>query len=307
MKNPSRCCQHPGAVQPKAEVAQLKRNKVGQSFRTAGKHFLLNKLIARECGVMFWAEKNEWAYPFRPYFVLDLCAGDARPSLDSETSSPSIIQRHLNFLQKNKTPALPPIFAERNKASFDNLKRYVKFGTAANMDATSDQFLQLVKEKIGGRQNFTTFIHNDPNLVTDWAISPQLLSLLNPSAFTTFSTLGCNVGGLKRLPLESRIEWRLRVERLLAAIPDHHCAVLATLDGDKSQWAYLVTVPGKWIEKTTSEIQKAFKQTPFPTTVSVTGKRTVSDLDFYRQLDVLTLTKKEMEGIGEENNNNEAV
>ena len=295
------------AVQPDAEVAQLNLNKVGQSNRTVGKHFLLNRLIARECGVMIASECKGYKYPFRPYFVIDLCAGDGRPSFESQTSSPEIIQKHIRSLKKFGVEFIPPLFVERNKASFDCLNKKIGIGDAVNFDATSNDFLGLVEKRVSGHQEFTTFIHNDPNLVSDWAITLSLLSLLHPSAFTTYSTLGCNVGGLKRLPLESRIKWRERVESLLSFIPSHHSAILATLDGDCAQWAYLITVPERWIEKTTTEVQKAFSKTPFETTIAVKSKNGIPDLDFYHQLDHLTLTRKELDELQHKNHEEEAV
>lgn len=278
----------------------MNNTSVGQSQRTKGKHFLLNSLIGQECGVMISSERYGRSYPFRPYFVIDLCAGDGRSSFESDTSSPAVIQKHMAYLTRNRVPIIEPVFCEKNKAAFDHLKKQIKIGTAVNADARSIEFLDFINERISGRSDFTTFIHNDPNLVMDWAITEALLNLLNVSAFTTYSTLGCNVGGVKRLPFENRLKWRLNVESLLKTVPAHHCAILVSLEGDAAQWAYLVTVPNRWLEKTFKVTQKAFRKTPFEVIVNVARRQGASDLDFYRQLDILTLTKKEMEGNDEE-------
>jgi hypothetical protein len=60
------------------------------------------------------------------------------------------------------------------------------------------------------------------------------------------ATLGCNVGGLKRLSLEDRAGWFDYVRAIVNDMPTYHDALLIALDGDSAQWAYLLRLPCKW-------------------------------------------------------------
>jgi len=89
------------------------------------------------------------------------------------------------------------------------------------------------------------FIYNDPNHIEDWCLTPQLLNTV-PKFTTSLSTLGCNVGGLKRIDLDRRREWFHRVELISETILQRwHDACLFSVGG-ADQWAYLITAPSVW-------------------------------------------------------------
>jgi len=94
---------------------------------------------------------------------------------------------------------------------------------------------------------------NDPNAITDWAIRPTFAEELRSRTpwSRSLSTMGCNPAGLKRLPQEERLVWFELIAQQEAALPDHRDLLLAAIEGDDSQWAYLLCDPVKW--RTTQE------------------------------------------------------
>ena len=137
------------------------------------------------------------------------------------------------------------------------------------------------------------FIHADPNLITDLPIIERLLKN-SPYFTTTLTTLGCNVGGLKRIPHGKRAEWFYRMDEVLMWMPSHHDALLIALRGDKAQWAYLITGPSKWHElgiyKT--DATKAFSY--WEPGIDIIQYKS-NTKDFYSLRNKLFLTAKELE------------
>jgi hypothetical protein len=152
------------------------------------------------------------------------------------------------------------------------------------------QIAEIIKAR--ANPNSPCFVHNDPNKVKDWAITQELLQVL-PRYTTSLTTMGCNVGGLKRLDLESRGSWFDYVRVLVQSVQSIKChdAYLASLRNDKSQWAYLITCPAKWEEDIASDVQKAFKDWPH----GVEGAWLSSPVQFNALIRMLFLTKKEWE------------
>ena len=74
-----------------------------------------------------------------------------------------------------------------------------------------------------------------------------------PKFTTSLSTLGCNVGGMKRLDLDKRELWFDRINMVTSSIvqPWHDACLFSV--GGADQWAYLVTAPTKWRDRITSE------------------------------------------------------
>lgn len=108
----------------------------------------------------------------------------------------------------------------------------------------------------GINRNASCFIYNDPNHIEDWSLTAQFLQNC-PKFTTSLSTLGCNVGGLKRIEEEKRREWFMRVEVLCESLLQRwHDACLFSVGG-ADQWAYLITAPVKWREEITGECLKA--------------------------------------------------
>lgn len=111
----------------------------------------------------------------------------------------------------------------------------------------------------GSYRNATCFIYNDPNHIEDWSLTPEFVADC-PKLTTSLSTLGCNVGGLKRIDEDKRREWFMRVEVLCEALlQSWHDACLFSVGG-ADQWAYLITAPAKWRDEITAECMKAAKR-----------------------------------------------
>ena len=110
------------------------------------------------------------------------------------------------------------------------------------------------------RDDDVLFVVNDPNTMADWAL-PKAMQYA-PSLTTVFSTLGCNVGGMKRLPRGERQVWYGHVKDQLSLLQSWHDALIVTLDGDASQWAYMVNAPSKWRGEVESAFNKSFAYSP---------------------------------------------
>jgi hypothetical protein len=267
---------------------------VGQSpDRTPGKHSLLDKILGRLVG----------AFPYikflnPPFFLIDLCAGDGAPSYHSKESSPQIINKHANHIRERLGEASAVvILVEKDRATFDKLQKafpatnntYLIHGDSKDPSVIAE-IAEIIKSK--GKPSSPCFVHNDPNKVTDWAITRDLLKVL-PRYTTSLTTMGCNVGGLKRLDLENRESWFDYVQVLAKAVKSVKChnAYLASLRNDKSQWAYLVTCPAKWEKDVANDVEKAFKDWPH----GVEGAWLSDPLRFKSLIRKLFLTKKEWE------------
>lgn len=258
---------------------------VGTSRRTLGKHILLNKILGREVGIIsnhcpFFIE--------RQYTSIDLCAGDGRPSHESGTSSPEIIQKHMNYLLQHDVP-VQTVLVEKNKNTFDELKQRNFNALHLNFSAQNLDTLPIEINK-----NSAAFIHADPNHIEDWPISKNLLHNL-PENTTLLATLGCNVGGLKRMPLDKRQGWYDRMDELLHWLPERYDAVLVVLKGDKAQWAYLIVGPKKWHHRGVykKDVLSAFNQKVWPLGVDMVQFRT-NIKTFHQMRDKLFLTAKEL-------------
>jgi len=226
---------------------------VGQSFeRTPGKHSFLNAILGRETGSIPFVIKNRGAdFMNYPWCLVDLCAGDGVDSMTSGTCSPGIISKHArNFNQRNQDGARV-LFVEKGDHQFDKLKDslYVEGFDVYHGLNTDDRVLRFIEGNTS--RTSPVFLHNDPNKVSDWNLSDELVNFFRygKRRLTTLSTLGCNVRGLKRLPIEARLPWFQRLDNLCKAIPSDHDAQLFVLDRDKDQWSYLITGPNKWVNK----------------------------------------------------------
>lgn len=260
---------------------------IGKSDRTLGKHVLLDKILGREVAVAL-----NLTHMCSEFVIVDLCAGDGRPTDQSKTCSPDIIMKHKHYLDvmvDTNGQRLPcdVLLFEKNIAAYDELRnKYL----CHNIDSRTLDFIA------GTNKNTFVFLHADPNLITDWPISNKLLNNC-PKHTTLLATLGCNVGGLKRLPFDKRMEWFDKMYDVLRHLPKNHDAVIAALRGDKAQWAYLVTGPSKWHDEGRYEkdILKAFEY--WDGGVDVVRFKT-SKYEFMEQVDGLFLTKKEIDDYG---------
>lgn len=253
--------------------------------RTLGKHVLLNKLVGREAGMLVIGKLGSTMR--RQYTILDLCAGDGLPSYHSKISSPQILSKHLAFM-KDRNVKCDAFFIEKDPITFATLSS--GFKNALNINA-----LDMCRFPNNPPENSIAFIHSDPNSIKDWPLTRKLLESA-PIYTTTLTTLGCNVGGLKRLSIEKRREWYDHVEDILTWLPEWHDAMLVSLRGDDAQWAYLITGPTKWMEtgRYGEDVDNAFLYWQI-------GAKKGHDRARYREaggafsklIDTLFLTKKE--------------
>jgi hypothetical protein len=280
-----RCSRELGPCLPPVPLQKAREGKlkggVGQSNRTLGKHILLHKMLGREVGMMAKCRPN---FISNQYLIVDLCAGDGKPSHQSEKCSPEIAQKHLAWLKGNSRAGCALLLVEKDAYTFSTLSGQGYAATLLNIDASTLDGIPVDHDP-----RAAIFIHADPNHVNDWPLSDRFVENL-PQYTTMLITLGCNVGGLKRLPLAERMRWFDRVDRVLSRLPQWHDALLVVLNGDKAQWAYMITGPKTWREKYEKDAAAAFKY--LPNGISMVWFR-ADEENFYATRERLFLTAKE--------------
>ena len=260
----------------------INSKNVGASNRTPGKHDALDKILGKTVGV------HSKEFRRKRLVIIDCTAGNGMPSEYSPKTSPGIIDKHAHWLE-NQNVRVDVTFFERCAQSHDTLRsrfphRNTICGDSKDMAKTWDR-------------NSVLFVVNDPNTVNDWSLPASLR--FAPQLTTVFSTLGCNVGGLKMLPAEKREVWYEHVQQQLNLLQPWHAAYIASLENDSSQWAYLVNAPLVWKKSTEDAFALAFKNTGFNVCGAWTGsKSSQTDKDAFRSIiDRLLKTKKEMKNV----------
>jgi hypothetical protein len=254
--------------------------KVGSSHRTPGKHDALSWLFGKTVGV------HSVYFPKRTFVAIDCTAGDGVPSGHSLLTSPSILDKGIQFLESKGIHAKLALY-EKSAVSSQSLKlhfpnRDIVHGDAKDMPVFWDQTSIL-------------FVVNDPNTINDW-ILPQSLNLA-PDLTTVFSTLGCNVGGLKMLSKEKRAVWYEHVQSQLLLLKPWHAAYIIRIENDSSQWAYLVNSPVKWMKNTEEAFRKSFEKYGMKVDGGWIGERVPDSSKFRNIVDQLFLTKKEFQNV----------
>lgn len=263
---------------------------VGQSdSRTPLKHWLLNAELGRQVGV-FIAKRKGGASNVHatanPFLVIDLCAGDGKGG-ETGQSSPSIITHHL-VTGRSEGVDVRAVFIEKLPATFSELLKNTRDDLGYCTERLNIDARDWKLPKLGRHQS--VFIHSDPNHIMDWPITPDLLGSLSETT-TMLATLGCNVGGMKRLSIEQRMPWFDHVRECVTAMPRYHDAILVVLDRDSSQWAYLIRVPVAWSAKTIETVERyGPKYTRFPLRVASFRQSAES---FRKLQDKLFLQEKE--------------
>jgi hypothetical protein len=229
-----------------------KRAIVGKSGVTPCKHDLLNKLLGREVGTL---KANKLG--IYDYMIIDLTAGDGVPYVGKEFKkgcSPGIILHHANYvIDKTGVGATVLLLEKQETTHFDLISNLGQQSSihpdlllnALCADSKSYDFLELANVD-------AAFIYNDPNHIEDWCLTPEILAQA-PKFTTSLSTLGCNVGGMKRLDLDRRELWFDRINLVTKSIvqPWHDACLLSV--GGADQWAYLITAPAKWRDRITAD------------------------------------------------------
>ena len=228
-----------------------KRAIVGKSGVTPCKHDLLNKLLGREVGTL---KANKLG--IGDYLIVDLTAGDGVPYTGKEFRkgcSPGIILHHAEYLATQTHVQANVLLLEKQEATYLELVANIKSQPDLNCDVLLNVFCRDSKSW-GFSESLTdaAFLYNDPNHIEDWCLTPKMLASA-PKFTTSLSTLGCNVGGMKRLDLDKRELWFDRINMVTSSIVQSwHDACLLSVGG-ADQWAYLVTAPTKWRDQITSD------------------------------------------------------
>lgn len=243
---------------------------VGKSHRTPAKHTLMWKLTGQEVGAAGYIPMVDGL------LWLDLTAGDGvvDDGLPWEQNcSPGIAAARASTSKKPITVVLHEIKA----ATFDLLERNLaehlpKLGyqfdggwwTAGNArlqavhSSGADARVDLIQPRTA------VLVTNDPNSIADWAMRDTFAMEIRDRTrwFRAISTMGCNAGGLKRIGYEERLRWYGLIQQQRANLPDYHDLILAAIERDDSQWAYLIESPtaerSKWREKTEAIVHKSF-------------------------------------------------
>jgi hypothetical protein len=228
---------------------------VGESERSRFKHHLLEKIVGKTTGVASRLDVTNTVF-------IDACAGDGLPNSFSGISSPAIFAKNIRYLATAGKKPVHGYFIESSRATFNQLKFSLQriedslgfpdlldHVSLLKADYRAAETAALLTELTS---NSVCFLYVDPNHVNDVELSKELLGQL-PALTTFFVTLGCNVGGLKRAVPEERQAWFDRIKAILEGlVAPRHDACLVWLEGDPSQWAYLLSVVNTW--RPTTEI-----------------------------------------------------
>jgi hypothetical protein len=179
---------------------------------------------------------------------VDLCGGDGLAT-DKHEASPLIMYKHCEWLAQRGKRATLDVFEEQSH-TFEQLSKNCSFFHPGIATLTHGDARQYVLPVLAEDQ--PAFIHCDPNTVDQTPLTKPFVKSFNK--YTTYLvTLGCNVSGLKMLPLEKRKCWFEYVRMLIDVLPKHHDAVLFWLNRDSAQWAYLLSIPKVWSREFTQQ------------------------------------------------------
>lgn len=246
----------------------------GRSWRTPAKHAVMNELIGSEVGATHALIRTGRSHVGRLVWY-DLTAGDGIASDDASSweagCSPGILAHHA---KKSGIP-VEVLLHEIADANYDRLlgnldSNLPRLGYERVADDTwrFRNTVTLTTHNVSGhlartddvRGGDAVFVFNDPNAITTWAMRNTFADEVRKKTwmFHSLHTMGCNAAGLKRLGPEDRLSWFDLVDQQQDALPPYRDLLLAAIDNDKAQWAYLVAIAEKWRDKTERLVNKAF-------------------------------------------------
>lgn len=263
-----------------------KHRDVGRSWRTYAKHELMNGVVGQEVGVV-----NRQTFTMNKVDRLvwyDLTAGDASPVDDAEwhrCCSPGILAYHATNSRKPTTILLHEIQPATYDRLLGNLERhlpalgYTHVGGAIWHHPRGAKLFAINASGQTAPVDFVTnrdavLVFNDPNAITEWAMRDTFAQEITDRAwcFRSLSTLGCNPAGIKRIDLDDesgdikreRIAWFDLIDRQEEALPHYRDLLLAAIEKDEAQWAYLLStsIKEKWRRQAEAVVRSAFKQMP---------------------------------------------
>lgn len=243
----------------------------GSSDRTPCKHRLMSRLIGREVGVLSTPRFAQvpgacWG---------DMTAGDGVAANGGEwikNCSPGILAHHARFA-RNRKPVQVVLFEKATRTYstlLDNLAAelpklgYQREGDEQwrlrNATITTVNADSALFNPNAIQQDWAVQIVNDPNAINTWAMDPGLMAAVKARTWACLgmSTMGCNASGLKRLSIDERLSWYGHVEAQIKGLHDYHDLLLAAIERDAHQWAYLITAPRVWKDDVADDARKAF-------------------------------------------------
>jgi len=232
----------------KLDDTRGRTKSVGTSSRTPFKHKLLDTLIGKIIG----AQCSGRTPCNNNFLAVDLCAGDGADTMGEGSSSPAIIRKHLMDYRGNKLNR-SAILYEKDTATFKRLSD--RHADCSKMTLINEDSRLMPLSTVHDRGNDSVFIYADPNNIDQLPITRELMDGITP--YTLFLiTIGCNVAGLKRVPIDHRSKWFAMAAMIRQSIKPYHDLLLISLNNDSSQWAYLVVLPHKWSREYMQSVQK---------------------------------------------------
>lgn len=261
--------------------------------------------------------------PVSEALLYDMTAGDGVPYVSTDQTeligqsarsfgdgcSPGIFLRHTTWIAQRKRVPVSLTGCEKQATTHAELVKNTAHWLGLNGWAQIERgihqsengygqvrYLHANSQDMAGpglNRDASCFVYNDPNHIEDWSLTAKFLQNC-PKFTTSLSTLGCNVGGLKRIEEDKRREWFMRVELLCEALLQRwHDACLFSIGG-ADQWAYLITAPVKWRDEITAEcLQAACKLEKKITAPPQVVWRKNDPAGFYQLQRFLFLTKDE--------------
>jgi len=251
---------------------------VGRSWRTVAKHGLMRSFVGQEVGVLA-AKHAEWEITRAGLY--DLTAGDGIAPDHTQWihgCSPGILANHATHLPIPAVVRLHEIQPATYDRLLDSLATHLP--TLGYTKNAADRWLyeangaqvELVAINGSGSDADTSLIRwgdkdavltlNDPNAITEWAMRPTYAQEIRERTWCarSLSTMGCNPAGIKRLDISERLQWFDLIQAQQDALPPYRDLLLAAIERDEAQWAYLICDPGKWRAKTESVVRTAFSK-----------------------------------------------
>lgn len=243
---------------------------VGRSWRTAAKHDIMASFVGQEIGAASRIPR------IRCHVWYDLTAGDAA-TVDGcpwhRSSSPGILAYHAS----RSTKPVVVVLYEIKPATFDRLIRNLTehlpvFGYERHDDtgwvkgnvgirAVNDSGMSARTDIV--QNGDAVLVFNDPNAITEWAMRGTFLDEIAERgawACRSMSTMGCNAAGVKRLAIGERVQWFDLLSAQENSLPAYRDLLLAAIERDAAQWAYLFSTASKWSGSFTRVVESAFRR-----------------------------------------------
>lgn len=242
-----------------------KKRTPGKSAITPIKHDLLNALLGKHAGVLTTPKVSKFLD--REVWV-DLTAGDGLSYQGRdwvEGCSPGIFCYHSGHISRITGVRVPvqvhlneldPVNYSRLRQNLIENSADYSWATCSNKNATKLTLPDIVE---GLDERTGVFLYNDANVISDFALSELTVNSC-PEFTTSLSTLGCNIGGFKRSPMQVRESiWQDKVIHVAKLVQNWHDVGLLAI-GDASEWVYLVTTPKKWTDEVTKSFMSVVKE-----------------------------------------------